>query len=64
MVTDRKHLIEIAKQEEAAWQQGCRPLPRGIARAILFAFVHRVTTGESVEETFFKTKPTELDYEI
>lgn len=31
---------------------------------ILWAFIHRVTTGETVEETFFKPKVAEIDYQI
>ena len=56
----RKELIKVAKLEIKAWHG----LPQGVALMILFAFIHRVTTGETVEETFFPGKPTELDYEI
>jgi hypothetical protein len=61
----RKHLIKVAKQELAEWQDG-RPggLPRGVALAILFAFIHRATTGETVEETFFRKPEPVCDYEI
>lgn len=59
---NRTHLIQVAKQEIKEWDN---QLPRGLVLAILFAFVHRVTTGETVEETFFKAKPTVVtDYEI
>jgi len=54
----RAQLIQVAKQEIEAWK-----LPPGLVLAILFAFVHRATTGETVEETFFGP-PTEADYEI
>lgn len=58
----RKHLIAVAKQEIREWHV----MPRGIVLAILFAYIHRLTTGETVEETFFpnKTKPAQPDYEI
>ena len=60
MTTDRKHLTEVARTEVEQWQN----LPRGIVIAILFAFIHRVTIGEDVMETFFKPKQVEPDYEI
>ena len=56
----RKQLIKVAKLELEEW----RGLPRGIALAILFSFIHRVTTGETVEETFFPEKSPAPDYEI
>ena len=57
----RKHLIKVAKQEITEW----RGLPRGIALAILFAYIHRLTTGETVEESFFGGKAAPApDYEI
>lgn len=58
----RKHLIKVARQEIEEWNPN--KLPPGLVMAILFCFVHRVTTGERVEETFFKPKQTELNYEI
>ena len=56
----KKELIKVAKLEIAEW----RGLPNGIALIILFAFIHRLTTGDAVEETFFKPKRLEPDYEI
>lgn len=56
----KKALIRIAKQEIDCW----RDLPPGLVLAILFAFVHRVTEGETVEETFFSKRSPEIDYEI
>jgi hypothetical protein len=57
-----KQLTKIAKLEVEAWGYN---LPRGLALAILFSFIHRVTTGETVEETFFqKGNYVEPDYEI
>lgn len=64
MITDRKHLTETARLEVQAWSQGRRELPRGIAIAILFAFIHRVTTGETVEESFFGEQQPQPEYEI
>lgn len=31
---------------------------------ILFAFIHRATTGETIEQTFFSKKNHQPDYEI
>jgi hypothetical protein len=56
----RKHLISIAKKEIKMW----RDLPDGLVMMILFAFVHRATTGETIEETFFTKQPPQPDYEI
>lgn len=56
----RKHLERVARAEMAEWRQ----LPRGLVLAILFAFIHRVTTGNTVEETFFPPATAELDWEI
>ena len=56
----RKHLIQTAKLEMREW----RKLPPGLVMAILFAFIHRATTGETVEETFLKPTQPEADYQI
>lgn len=55
-----KNLIEIAKLEMEEWKPA---LTRGLLIAVLFAFIHRVTEGETIEETFFKQRP-QPDYEI
>lgn len=49
----RKHLIKAAKLEIELWHT----LPPGLAMIILFCFIHRITEGESFEETFFKPQP-------
>jgi hypothetical protein len=59
----QKQLIKVAKQEIAIWDQSKR-MPRGLPIAILFAFIHRVTTGNTVEESFFPDAPPIADYEI
>lgn len=60
--TTRKHLEEVARLEIREWNN---KLPRGLVIAILFAFIHRFTTGETVEETFFrKPEASALDYQI
>jgi len=64
MITDKKHLTAVARAEIQTWDSGRKALPRGLAMAILFAFIHRVTTGETVEETFFGNQPAQADYEI
>jgi len=57
----RTKMVKVAQQEIRCW----RKLPPGLVMAILFAFIHRVTTGETVEETFFKPiNPPPPDYEI
>ena len=56
----QKQLIKVAKQEIGAW----RGLPSGLVLAILFAFIHRVTTGNTVEESFFGEPQTDTDYQI
>ena len=62
MKVTQAELIQVARAEIRAWGP---KLPRGLALAILFAFIHRVTTGNTVEETFFKPAPAdEPDYEI
>lgn len=53
-------LIQVARQEAKAWDK----LPIGLVMAILFAFVHRVTTRETVEETFLAPKEETWSYEI
>lgn len=55
-----KGMMKVAKAEIDAWSE----LPRGLVLAILFSFIHRVTTGETIEETFFHSPTTEGDYEI
>ena len=59
----KKQLIKIAKLEIEEWS-GPKGLPKGIALIVLFCFIHRVTEGETVEQTFFKPKPATGDYEI
>jgi hypothetical protein len=60
MKITRKELIAVAKLEMKEWKN----LPDGLVMAILFAFVHRVTTGETIEETFQLCKTPIDDYEI
>lgn len=57
----RRHLIRVGRQEIKEWSH---KLPPGLALAILFAYVHRLTTGETVEETFFQPADPIPDYEI
>ena len=59
----QKKLIKIAKQELEIWDRS-KTMPRGLPIAILFSFIHRVTTGETVEETFFREKFPAPEYEI
>jgi hypothetical protein len=56
----RKHLFRVASEEVKCWDK----LPIGLVQAILFAFIHRITTGDTVEESFFNEQPPVLDYEI
>lgn len=56
----RSQLIKVAKEEIREWKN----LPPGLAMIVLFAFIHKVTTGETVEETFFKQREPVWNYEI
>ena len=57
----KKELIAVAKDEIAVWVG----LPRGIVLSILWAFIHRITTQETIEETFFHSKINpNTDYQI
>lgn len=60
----RNQMIKVARQEIAAWNSARNPLPRGLVLAVLFAFIHRLKTGETVEETFFTSSSPAPDYEI
>lgn len=57
----KKHLIKVAKLEMREWNHR---LPKGLVMVILWAFIHRVTEGETVEETFFRKSEPVPDYEI
>ena len=59
----KKQLIKVAKLEIEEWEGHPKGLPRGLAMAILWAFIYRVTVGEPIEE-FFKPAPPVQDYEI
>lgn len=56
----RKEMIKVAREEIRQWHG----LPKGLALSILFAFVHRLTTGETIEETFFTNNSPDSDYQI
>jgi len=57
----KRHLIKVAQAELKAWKN----LPPALVIAILFAFIHRASTGKTIEETFFRTtKQPPIDYEI
>jgi hypothetical protein len=56
----KKQLIKVAKLEIEEW----KGLPPGLVMVILWAFVHRVTTGETVEESFRLTKQPDIDFQI
>lgn len=59
MTITHSKLVKVAKQEINEWK-----LPQGLALAIIFAFCHRLETGETVEQTFFKQPTSAIDYEI
>jgi hypothetical protein len=48
----------IARDEADRWD-----IPRGLVIAILFCFIHRLTTGETFEQTFCRESDT-IDYQI
>lgn len=50
----------VAREELSKWDRS-KTVSRGVAMAILFAFIHRLTTGESLEETY---PSAQSDYEI
>lgn len=54
-----KKMIEMAKLEINAWR-----LPPGLVMMILFAYIHRLRTGNTVEDTFFKPVEPVEDYQI
>jgi hypothetical protein len=54
-----KKMIAIAREEERQWNY-----PNGVVMTILWAFIHRLKTGRTIEEDFFKPKTQEIDYEI
>lgn len=60
---DIKAIRSIARDEVCKWKD---IHPPGIVMAILFAFCHRLTTGETIEELLDKCsgKEQELDYQI
>lgn len=60
MSINRENLYRVARMELREW----RGLDRGIVLAILFCFIHRVTTGERVEDTFFNCGERWDDYQI
>ncbi len=53
-------LVAIAREEINKWNGA----GRGFALAVLFCFIHRVTTGKTFEESFNTSKTTEIDYQI
>jgi hypothetical protein len=56
----KKQMIKEAKAEIAAWN-----LPNGLVLAILFAFIHRISEGETIEEFLDRCKPpAREDYSI
>lgn len=57
----KKHLLKVARLELREWKSSLSP---GLVMAILFAFIHRATEGETIEETFFKPVEPVPDYEI
>jgi hypothetical protein len=54
----QRQLTQVAKEEIKEWE-----LPPGLVMAILFAYIHRVSTGETFEQTFFPPSQ-QTDYEI
>ena len=53
----------IAKDEAWRWTRK-QTLPEGLVIAILFCFVHRLTTGKTFEETFCTGDSIATDYQI
>ncbi len=62
-----KRLQAIARLEQKAWKIHDKEVAPGLVMAILFAFCHRVITGQTVEEFMeaTSTKSTQhIDYQI
>lgn len=59
----KKQLVKVARSEIAIWDRS-RSMPKALPMAILFAFIHRLTTGQTVEETFFNDGDPVWSYEI
>lgn len=61
----KKAIYEVARDECDKWTKSGK-LSRGVVMAILFAFCHRWTTGESVEELIDRcsTPSNQPDYQI
>lgn len=57
---NERELVRVAKQELRQWVG----LPNGLALAILWSFIYRVTRGRSIEEDFFGEQTTNWDWEI
>jgi len=55
----KKYLFAVARQEMDEWLPSVN---RGFLMAILFCFIHRLTTGERFEQTFMS--PPLDDYQI
>jgi hypothetical protein len=53
-------IFAIAREEINKWKPGFQ----GIALAVLFCFIHRITTGKTFEETFNTKHQPEPDYQI
>ncbi len=56
----KSHLESVARAEAKEW----RNLPSGLVIAILFAFVHRATTGQTVDELMQELSTPATDYQI
>lgn len=59
-----RSMIEVAKLEIEAW---CRSgkINEGLVMIVLFAFIHRFTTGKTLEESFFpQSEAKEPEYFI
>ncbi len=53
-------LYAIAKEEVDRWKPGFK----GTALAVLFCFIHRLTTGKTFEESFNTNHAKEPDWQI
>lgn len=59
---ERKSMIEVARLEIDAWTKKGH-FTKGVILAILWSFIHRYTTGQSIEDMFGGEKP-EPEYQI
>lgn len=62
-VISKKEMDDIARDELRLWDRSGK-IPQGLAMAIIFAYIHRIQTGQTVEEGFFGEPSPVIDFQI